>query len=507
MNCNLPVHPRTGLTAVGIVGGKPVWPILGGAPTVLETLEARQAELRAESQLILDSTEGEATLRASDKRKMQTLSDSMTVVNGRIIEERERESRRAADADVNRRFGTKFGRDGVTTHANFGSDADVVYRRNGGHSYFRDLVSLTQPGSSEAYEAQQRLSDHAQMIERAADDLPREFRAGRDKRAAGSPREFRVNPNRTDGQGGNFVPPLWLIDDYVPLLRAGRATADRCNVQDLPTGTDVIMLPKVATGTSTAVQTADAGAVSSTDLTDTSLSGPVRTIAGQQDVALQLIDQSPSNFDEVVFADLIADYNQKLDVQVLNGSGASGQLKGILQVSGISAVTYTDASPSVPELYTPLTQALSLVARLRFLGADSIVMAPQRWWWIVAALDTQNRPLVTPEGADGMNSVAVYDPTATQGVAGSIAGVPIVVDPNQITGFGSGTNQDRILVGRLKDVFLYEGALRTRALMEILSGTLQVRLQVYNYVAQIADRYATAFATIDGTGLITPAGY
>lgn len=27
----LPVHPRTGLTAVGIVGGKPVWPILGGS--------------------------------------------------------------------------------------------------------------------------------------------------------------------------------------------------------------------------------------------------------------------------------------------------------------------------------------------------------------------------------------------------------------------------------------------------------------------------------------------
>jgi hypothetical protein len=27
----LPIHPRTGLTAVGIVGGRPVWPILGGS--------------------------------------------------------------------------------------------------------------------------------------------------------------------------------------------------------------------------------------------------------------------------------------------------------------------------------------------------------------------------------------------------------------------------------------------------------------------------------------------
>jgi hypothetical protein len=32
MQEELPVHPFTGLRAVGIVGGRPVWPIMGGAP-------------------------------------------------------------------------------------------------------------------------------------------------------------------------------------------------------------------------------------------------------------------------------------------------------------------------------------------------------------------------------------------------------------------------------------------------------------------------------------------
>lgn len=32
----LPIHPLTGLTALGIVGGKPVWPILGGSQPVGE---------------------------------------------------------------------------------------------------------------------------------------------------------------------------------------------------------------------------------------------------------------------------------------------------------------------------------------------------------------------------------------------------------------------------------------------------------------------------------------
>jgi hypothetical protein len=31
LDLDLPIHPRTGLQAVGIVGGKPVWPIKGGA--------------------------------------------------------------------------------------------------------------------------------------------------------------------------------------------------------------------------------------------------------------------------------------------------------------------------------------------------------------------------------------------------------------------------------------------------------------------------------------------
>jgi HK97 family phage major capsid protein len=386
----------------------------------------------------------------------------------------------------------------------FGNGADTVYSRTSGFSYFKDLMASATPGDPAAYEAVQRLNQHAQCIARAATDLPPEFRAGPERRAAGS--ETRVNPNRVDGQGGYFVPPLWVIDEWVALLRAGRATANRCNVKPLPPGTDSINLPKLATGTTTAVQGTDAAAVSSTDFTDTFVTGPVRTIAGQQDMALQLLEQSPAGIDEIIFGDLIGDYNQKLDLQVLSGSGTSGQLKGIFN-AGPTAVTFTSASPTVPLLYTPLTQGLSQVAKSRFQPADTIVMHPSRWYWIVAALDTQNRPLVTPEGGSGANTIAVLDAEAVEGVAGSIAGVPIVVDANLPTNVGAGTNQDRLLVGRLKDNYLYEGALRTRALVEVLSGTLQVRLQVYNYVAQIPDRYPVAYATIDGTGLIMPAGY
>jgi HK97 family phage major capsid protein len=472
--------------------------------TVIEKLKETKRELQTQASLILSATEGREPL-ATEARKMERLGKDIEIVHGRLVEETDKEERRSLDANAQVRLGVRLGPDGLP-RASIDGAGDQVYSRTSGNSYFRDMIAAATPGDSNAYEAQQRLNAHAQTIDNAADDLPPEFRAGPTKRAAGWSKEVRVNPNRTDGQGGYFVPPLWVMDEWVAALRAGRATAERCNVQDLPPGTDSINLPKVATGTTTAVQTADAGAVSSTDLTDNFVSGPVRTIAGQNDVALQLVEQSPAGFDQVIFGDLIADYNQKLDVQVLTGTNANGQVKGIYNAGG-TAVTYTDASPTVPELYVPLTQAMAQIAKQRFLAPDSIVIAPSLWYWIVAALDTQNRPLVTPNADHGMNSIAVLDATAVQGIAGSIAGIPIVVDPNVPVNLGAGTNQSKILVGRLKDNYLYEGALRTRALMEVLSGTLQVRLQVYNYVAQISDRYPVSYSYIDGTGLIVQTGY
>jgi hypothetical protein len=43
----LPVHSRTGLTAVGIVNGRPVWPILGGDETADAEAAARATEEKA----------------------------------------------------------------------------------------------------------------------------------------------------------------------------------------------------------------------------------------------------------------------------------------------------------------------------------------------------------------------------------------------------------------------------------------------------------------------------
>jgi HK97 family phage major capsid protein len=392
-----------------------------------------------------------------------------------------------------------------------------MYGQGSRQSYYLDLARAQVRGDAAALE---RLQRHAAELEV---ELPKREermrqRAERSLDTIGVPQErrggvfeTRVNPNRTDGQGGYFVPPLWLVDQYIDLPRFGRTTANLCQNFELPAGTDSINIPKVATGTTTAIQTADAAAVSSTDLTDTSVTAPVRTIAGQQDIAMQLLDQSPISFDEVVFADLMADYNLKLDVQIISGSGASGQHTGILSTGSINSVTYTDATPTLPELYVPLAQAASLVAKNRKMPATAAIVLPSIWYWATSQLDTTSRPLIVPPQV-GFNPTAT-SPATLAGVndgtpAGMLSmGLPAYLDGNVPSNLGAGTNETRIIVARFSDLYLWEGALRSRVLTEVLSGTLQVRLQVFAYSAFMAGRRPEAISVVSGTGLIPTAGF
>ncbi len=357
----------------------------------------------------------------------------------------------------------------------------VAYEKGNGASYFRDMMRVARQMDVDG-EAQERLRRHGVDVKTA--------------------KEYR-DLNRTDGTGGYAVPPAWLMDQYVDLARAGRAYANIVNSQPLPGGTDSINIPKLATGTSTGVQTADNAAVTKVDITDTSVQANVKTIAGQEDVAIQLLDQSPINFDEVIFRDLIADYATKLDLQVISGSNGSGQVQGIRGTSGISTITATSVTDNVGLLFAKVADAVQRVHTLRYLPPTAIVMHPRRWAFFLAARDTSGRPLVVPNGG-AFNQIGELTSIASQQVVGNMHGLPVITDPNLPTTDGAGTNQDVIHVLRASDLWLYESAIRTRVMPEVLSNNLTVRLQVYGYIAFTAGRFPQSVVEIAGTALTPP---
>jgi HK97 family phage major capsid protein len=176
------------------------------------------------------------------------------------------------------------------------------------------------------------------------------------------------------GAGGEFAPPAWLINQFVTLARAARPTADRVMNQALPMGISSVNVPKLLTGTATAQQATQNTAVQNTDATTSSVTAAIVTIAGGQTVSQQLLDQSGVNIDEILLQDLAMDYAAKVDLFVLNNNATNA--KGLLQQSGVTALTYTSGTPTTKLLYGQIAAAIAGVQGSRYLAPDTIVMHP-----------------------------------------------------------------------------------------------------------------------------------
>lgn len=462
---------------------------------LIEQLRALRAEKRQALDALLEpATTENRDLNDDESTKLTEARAEIQAIDARIadLEQIEAEERAASDA------AEKYQSRGKGGTVKVNHEPETYQKGDSSRSYFADLAKVIVGGGDT--EASQRLQRHGAEVR---DRSESEDRADPGSIDGGTVGLERRDLNRTDGTGGYFVPPAWMVSEFVALARAGRVTANLVNNRPLPPGTDSINLPKVSTGTAVAIQTADNAAVSETDLADATLSLPVRTIAGQQDVALQLIDQSPIAFDDVVFADLAADHAAKTDVQVISGSGSSGQVVGLRSIGSVDTTAYTDGSPTVAELYPKLADSVNEVVSNRYAPVEAIIVHPRRWYWMLAALDSSSRPLVVPTAQGVYMALGHSENNVAEGLVGHILGIPVYIDPNIPTTVGGGT-EDVIIVTRPSDHWLFESAIRTRVLPEVGSGTLTVRLQLYSYLAFSAERYPRSTSIVSGTGLAAP---
>jgi HK97 family phage major capsid protein len=551
--------------------GVPIRLIAGGDPTndLTGQLETRRASLIAANRELLsaaaaannsagrDLTADEETRYQDSRKEIRSLNERLDD----LAEQAQREERaRAARADGTTTV-VDNGGSGATAAVTVTSEP-MTYGQHGRDSYWADLARDkfgTGDGGGGLDKSRERLGRHAAELRV---ELPRrqERRARQaaervERLHAGSRREelalerfygagmqvFEKRAlNRTDGTGGYFVPPLWLIDQYVGYLRAGRTLANLCHSIPLPGGTDSINLPIITKGTATGPQAADGGPVPGRDMTDSYVNALVRTVAGQEDLGIQLLDQSPIAFDTVVTKDLMQDHAMQVDGLVMLGSGSSGQITGLYPqgtITGgstpgiiVNGVTDTSnqwvGSSTRADFYSGVGQLFSQIGRNRFIRAKAIVSNEAVWNSFATATDGNKRPLVPPSNQGPWNAAATgdFDPSSPdEGPVGTILGrtwyidnnIPLTfggatTNPSMSTvsaghvaptdGTGSGDTFTPVIAGVFDDLLLFEGEIRTRALQEVLSGTLQVRFQVYSYLAFMPNRYQDANSRIISYG-------
>ncbi len=442
-------------------------------------LKERRSALKSEAESLINRAElGKRGLTSAETRTVDGNLASIRDIDERIAQIDEDDTRTSL-ANASR---ITTGGSGHYSPART-SSRDVYAPDRADVSFFGDLVNSRQGDFS----AIQRLS--------ANNDAVRETRAG-DMASSGA------------ATGGTFAPPAWLVSDFAALARPHRVTADLLHQETLPRGISSINIPAVSGGASSAVQATQNSALSDVAMTSTSVSSGITLIGGKQIVSRQLIDQSGVPFDRVILGDLAAAYASALDVQVLTGSNASGQLQGLDGIAG-NTVTYTTAAPSVVSttnansLYYQLITGLNKIHSGRYLPPTAVVMHPRRWAWVLAALDTANRPLITPS-ADSFNAIGMSTgaPKA-EGQVGEVLGVPVYVDPNVSITANSSTNQDEIFILRADDSWLYESAVESTTWEATYADNFSVLYRVAGY-SSLVHRYAKSITKIVGTGLVDP---
>jgi len=342
-------------------------------------------------------------------------------------------------------------------------------------SFFRDLLNSKEGNVS----AEQRIARHSREM-------------AIEQRAAIT----------TSSGGPGLVPPQYLLDEFAEFARASRPFADALGGRPLPDTGMTFNVPRVTTGTVTAVKTEGSAVQIGSTVTDY-LSFSVNTVAGLQDISRELLDRSDPATDTVLGQDLAADYAKQLDTQLLTQA-----TNGITVLSGVNTITYTDATPTAGELYAKFADAIQQVWTNRFASPTLIVMHPRRWAFFLGAVDGQNRPLVLPDAPAAnqlFNAMATGSVQTPAGLVGVLMGLPVVIDPNIPITLGAGTNEDIIIVTRREDQLLFEvGAPTVSVETGVLSSNLQVRILAYGYFAFTFARYLKATSRIAGTGVAAP---
>lgn len=321
------------------------------------------------------------------------------------------------------------------------------------------------------------------------------------------------------GAGGDFLPPLYFGELYAKFRRARRVTSRLVRNYPLAAHGNTITIPRVTAGTATAAQTADNQNLQTTDATTAILTVPVCTVAGYNDLSRQIVERSDPGFDQIVIEDLLADYNKKVNQYVVNGSGSAGQPLGILNVSGFNAITFTTGSPTVPLLYPKVLDSVRQISENVFEPTVGFVMTARRWAWILASLDSSNRPLAVVNGQGPFNALglhntgnASFNDNLGDGLNGSMvpagwfAGYQVYVDETIPKTLGAGTNQDPIIAAAFGEHILWEDPAGPRQFHfeGVTSQTAAIRVQVFGYMAFTAGRYPAATSIINGTGLVAP---
>jgi HK97 family phage major capsid protein len=447
-------------------------------------------------------TEEQATALRSARDAIVAVDADLDQQQTALREALEEQTRNANAAALRAELGNGEQRQQGGAHVQDARTYRADLDRRGERSFFVDAFRANNLGD---VQARQRLERHADEV-----------------RVEGEAAQTRaVNT----GSFGGLIVPQYLVDLAASILRTGRVVANTVANLPLPAQGMTFTIPRGVTGADVASQAIENSALINTDQQWEDLLIPVATIGGQQDVSRQSLERGMAGIDQLVYSDLSRAYHAELDRQVVAGSGASGQMLGMLNTAGIAQATAFGDVATAARLNRKLAGAVAAIGGVGVgLEPQLFAMHQRRWGALTAEVDDTGRPLMGLGGAGSTNALAVNqtpgqwsagnnpdDPRQARTV-GSMQGLPVVTDANLPTNIGPNL-EDVVLAYDPRVSLLWEegdGMPRQLRFEQTLAQNLTVKLVVYGYAAFTAGRYPQSVARIGGAdtaagnGLIAP---
>ena len=369
----------------------------------------------------------------------------------------------------------------------------LMYERKGPNNFWTDLFH---------YQAHKDRNRHFRSSQDAIDRIERHIE------------ESEERATLTSNLSG-LVVPQYLTEMTAPSLYNGRVSAMACARYPMPADGESLTIPRFTTKANTGVQNPQGTDVQASSPATTSLTLGVTTVAGSIEVSRQSIDRGTmvASFLE---NELMGAYAEDINNQVLYGSGADTQQKGMLTAGGGATFdNYTLAAPTLVAIWQRIIRNLGLVGANRKRAADIIITSPLLWSKLYAALDGDNRPLFQWLLNTSQNVMGVGDPAMADVLmptpVGEIAGIPVLTDPaitdtfTQADASTAGT-QSRVITARREDMIAFENAEgpAVATYEQTEAKKLLYTLVVYGYFTYTNERYSQGVRVIKGTGMVAP---
>lgn len=345
------------------------------------------------------------------------------------------------------------------------------YRRSGGQfSYLGDQYRATKLGDKDAA---QRLLDSARHA--AGQYGLKENEHVRDVLGGGA---------TTFGAG--LVPPVWMANLIAPVLHRRLRLAQV--VRNVPWPGSPFPWTIPVSGTVAKSSTVAEGVNSTeTDPSYNLLTVTPKTIMGYSEVSRQMLDASNPAVDSLIWDDLIGDFYDNCELELIAALNAQ---------AGVNAITVSAGTSSTTDLFNQRAGLLDAIATISDSSAgdpDIFVSRTGRWTTYLKFQDTTGRPVVLAQRYNPQN--AVGDGGLTQAfsnpIQGSLESLVVVTSPSVGASTGFVLNSQEVVVSISPPMqFRFDEP----------AGPALIRIGVWGYEAAITGRRPKAITKISYSG-------